>query len=35
MKIKIEVDEQLQEEEIIIRANSLNQKGFDIQKDTV
>lgn len=32
MKIKIELDEQLQEEEIIIRANSLNQKVLDIQK---
>ena len=32
MKIKIELDEQLQEGEIIIRANSLNQKVLDIQK---
>ncbi len=32
MKIKIEFDEQLQEEEVIIRANSLNQKVLDIQE---
>ena len=35
MKIKIELDEQLQEGEIIIRANSFKPKGFGYSKDTV